>query len=531
MGAALAPRTRFRIVVTLAFALVGRLVALAAAWSFVAERGATAVALGVAASAIFIGRRVATTVARIDVERDLSTAAARALLEADVIEEPVGEPHFALTNGIFYATDAATSTLPSFGGDLVASLAAVVLLIVFVPGKLLAAALVGAAMIGLGTLALRSRLAKLHETATRMHEALAEALGYVLHGRLEIVAAGTEPYALGRVRDAGDAFVRAAQREAFGSAILGRVPVGAAIVAAAGTIALGGWAESMTLLAGLKTGALFATALPPLLSVVFGVQEVLRLKQRLAPFERIVLRPPRADQGRAGTPMLPAEIVFDDVSFAYGDGALALEHRSFTWPDGVVVLRGSNGSGKTTLLRLLLGLREPRSGRIRIGETDLSAIDPHELRMRAAYVPQRPFLGDAHTSIEEAVRWLVPGIERSAIERALDRTGLLEPLRRVARGEDVLARPIGELSGGQRQRLALARALCKGAQIVLLDEPDVNLDREGLHSLLEAIRTLRAEGKMVAVAAHGPIGNEIEGRVWDLDVSQGTPTVGHVSDG
>jgi len=252
--------------------------------------------------------------------------------------------------------------------------------------------------------------------------------------------------------------------------------------------------------------------LPPLLNVVFGAHELVRLKARLVPFGRIVLRPSRTDAGPAPAPRVPGAIAFEAVTFGYREGEAVLDRRSFTWPEGILLLQGANGSGKTTLFRLLLGLREPQGGRILLAGEPLSG---RGLRARAGYLTQRPFLGEPHTTVEEAIRWIAPDASRAQMESALAMTGLLALLEK--REGDVLRRPIGELSGGQRQRLALARILCREAAVVVLDEPDANLDQEGLRALVGVIERLRAEGRMVAVAAHGPLGRTLEGLAWDLD--------------
>jgi ABC-type transport system involved in cytochrome bd biosynthesis fused ATPase/permease subunit len=84
--------------------------------------------------------------------------------------------------------------------------------------------------------------------------------------------------------------------------------------------------------------------------------------------------------------------------------------------------------------------------------------------------------------------------------RALTRTRLLDAL--AGRGSSALDVRVGELSAGQRQRLALARVLLQDAHIVLLDEPDANLDRDGIAMVRALLEELVAEGRMVAVAAH-----------------------------
>jgi len=117
-----------------------------------------------------------------------------------------------------------------------------------------------------------------------------------------------------------------------------------------------------------------------------------------------------------------------------------------------------------------------------------------------AYLPQRPYLGEAHVTVRAALRLGITDASDVAMYEALARLDVLEPLQ----GDDRLSTPVGELSTGQRQRVALARVLLQDAAMILLDEPDANLDREGIELVGSIVRELCREGKMVAVAVHTP---------------------------
>lgn len=521
-------RTRAGIFTATVLALAGRGGALIAAWSYAVGDPRTALLVAVGSAAVFVVRRVVCTWVRLDAERDSNIAAARALLRADVLEEPEVEPHFALASGIYYASDAASNVVPAIGGDLAATAFAASLLVRFLPPSLLLACAVAAGVVVATTVLLRARVAKLQQGATDAQQQLGDALSATLHGRLEIVAAGVEATALARLSRAADRYILAARRATIGTAVLGRAPLGAAMVAVGTVLALGRadvrefWAD------GLAYGVVLAAALPPILGVVFGAQELIRIIERLGPFATVALRPDRADITRAaaprGAPQVSA-IELDAVEFAYEQGAPnVLDGSSFVWGGGTVVLRGPNGSGKSSVLRLLLGLRDPQAGRVRIGGVDLRDLDVCALRRRIAYVSQRPYLGEPYTTVGESLRLLSPeGVSRARIEQALERTGLSHALERD--GADPLERTIGELSVGQRQRLAIARALCRDADVILLDEPDANLDRAGVQLLGRLIEDLRREGQMVAVAAHGPLADEIDAAVWDVEPAPPPVTV------
>jgi ATP-binding cassette subfamily C protein EexD len=149
---------------------------------------------------------------------------------------------------------------------------------------------------------------------------------------------------------------------------------------------------------------------------------------------------------------------------------------------------------------VLLGLWAPRQGIVRLDGADLASLDHRDLGAAIGYLPQSFELLPG--TIAENIRRLGPDDPDGVIEAAR-RAGAHEMILGLPDGYDtLLGQPSFALSGGQRQRIGLARALYKRPSLVVLDEPDAALDREGDIALAAAITSLREEGVTVVVIAH-----------------------------
>ena len=167
----------------------------------------------------------------------------------------------------------------------------------------------------------------------------------------------------------------------------------------------------------------------------------------------------------------------------------------------LVVLLGPSGTGKTTLLSCLGGILTPTSGKIVLGDIDVTALRQRELqeyrRAQVGFVFQSFNLIPSLSALENvAVPLLLTGrAHRVAFTRArelLDRVGLADRANH---------RP-AHLSGGQQQRVAIARGLVGDPRLLLADEPTANLDYIQAESVIEVLRDLRAEGRIVIVSSH-----------------------------
>lgn len=507
--------TRKRVAVLAVVASAARVLVILGAFALARLSEREAVVLGLGASVFFFLQRMLVALSRIDVECDLHRASAEATLEGDVLDLPAAEPHVTVFDGVYHATEWLVSGAPNLVASAIGAVLAVAVLTVTFSGPVLGVGLIAIAGLLVGAAAVRRATQRLHRRSLTAYQQLADQITTVLEARVELVARAAEPVALARLRRASERYRAEAARAALGTAALGRVPVAMGIVLGVLTFALvtGTWRNPTRM--ALGEIALLVATLPSVVGVVSSLHELGPLGVRLRPFVDLLARPKRGDVGRAGTaPSLPADVRFDAVSFAYAeDRAPVLERTDLSWPGGLLVLRGPNGSGKSTALRLVLGLRAPSEGEVRVGGTPLSLLDPLALRRNVGYLPQRSHLGPPYATVREAMN-LLGDVSDASIRAALADVDVLAVLE--GRGVDPLDVAVGELSTGQRQRLALARLLAGGGEVLLLDEPDANLDASGVQRLGKLVAKLVASGKMVAVAAHGTELDASAGTTWDL---------------
>jgi ATP-binding cassette subfamily C protein CydD/ATP-binding cassette subfamily C protein CydCD len=243
---------------------------------------------------------------------------------------------------------------------------------------------------------------------------------------------------------------------------------------------------------------------PAFVGIVQGIQDMVRsarrVKHMLALMVVDVPHPPKQVQPVGDI----RSVELRDVNFAYeraGRWHEALRGVSLTWRAGeLLALSGSNGSGKSTCLRVFLGLGKPRAGDVLLGGVRLERVDMEQWRRSIAFLPQRPYLPPRST-VRDCLRFVDGNIADEVMIRALERVGL--SLRPQPGSVLTLDSRVDELSVGQRQRIGLARVLCRDAFFFMLDEPDANLDHDGIQLVAGLVREL-ARDRMVVVAAHSP---------------------------
>ena len=195
------------------------------------------------------------------------------------------------------------------------------------------------------------------------------------------------------------------------------------------------------------------------------------------------------------------DIVFDRVSFRYGDGDLVLRDISFTLQKGrVVALVGPSGAGKTTLADLLPRFHDPTSGRILMDDVPLTRIGRRSLRALMGVVSQDTVL--LNDTVRANIAYGSPGATAEQIEAAAEAANAAAFIATLPQGfNTVLGERGTRLSGGQRQRIAIARALLRDPPILILDEATSALDTESERLVQQAIERLMQD-RTVLVIAH-----------------------------
>jgi ATP-binding cassette subfamily C protein len=187
-----------------------------------------------------------------------------------------------------------------------------------------------------------------------------------------------------------------------------------------------------------------------------------------------------------------------------GEQAAVLKSVTFRLEPGQALgVIGPSGAGKSTLARAVCGVWRPAAGKVRLDGAALEQFDPDVLGSYIGYLPQRISLFDG--TIAENIARLAASPDGDAVVRAARKAAAHDMILQFPNGYDTRVSAIGgRLSGGQLQRIGLARAMYGDPVLLVLDEPNSNLDNEGSMALNMAIRTMKNEGKAVMIMAHRP---------------------------
>ncbi len=272
-------------------------------------------------------------------------------------------------------------------------------------------------------------------------------------------------------------------------------------------LGLGAWLvlqDELTAGAMIAGSILMGRALAPIEMLIGQWQLVQAARKGRASIVEILDQIP-PDMPRTALPRPQALLVAENVTIVPpGAQQASLRAVSFVLKPGQAMgVIGPSGAGKTSLAKAVTGVWQPAGGRLRLDSATLDQYDPDVLGSYIGYLPQTVTLFDG-TIAENIAR----------LQEDADPARIVEAARRAAAHEMILEQPMGydtrvsavggRLSGGQIQRIGLARAMYGDPVILVLDEPNSNLDNEGTMALNRAIKAMKEQGQSIIIIAHRP---------------------------
>ena len=215
-----------------------------------------------------------------------------------------------------------------------------------------------------------------------------------------------------------------------------------------------------------------------------------------------ILDEQQAEPQRMSLPAPEGHVLVENlIVSAPGSKTPILKNISFAVPAGSIVgVIGPSASGKSTLARALLGVWAPQHGVVRLDGADINNWDKRELGPYVGYLPQDIELFEGSIS-ENIARFR--DVDPEKVIQAAKTAGVHEMILQLQEGYDTVIGTAGvNLSGGQRQRIGLARAIYGNPRLIILDEPNSNLDEVGERALALAIQQLKATGATVFIITH-----------------------------
>lgn len=251
----------------------------------------------------------------------------------------------------------------------------------------------------------------------------------------------------------------------------------------------------------IAANVLMSRALQPIDALVAGWTGWQSARKAFESLEALLRDHPGRPAGLVHEDLRGAVRIENLVATASNRSQPILAGLSAEFPAGeVTAIVGPSGSGKSTLARCLVGIWPEVQGRVLLDGKPIETLDRGELGPFIGYLPQDIELFDG--SVAENIARFGETDPKKVIEAA-QRTGIHDMILRFPRGYDT---PMGEagnfLSGGQRQRIGLARAMYGNPSLIVLDEPNANLDEVGETALIVAVRDLKAQGMTVFLITH-----------------------------
>ncbi|MEE5993428.1 MAG: ABC transporter ATP-binding protein [Oscillospiraceae bacterium] len=272
--------------------------------------------------------------------------------------------------------------------------------------------------------------------------------------------------------------------------MLSVLPIGG-IMAMHGTISIADFITIIILTVGL---------IEPLIGVMSYSDDIAQMDTIVTEVRSILDAPEMIRPENLSHHLESGDIVLDDVHFSYSDKEI-LHGISMTIHKGeFIALVGASGSGKSTIARLIASLWDVNSGSISLNGTNIKDIPLDDYNEKIAYVSQDNFLFDM--TIRENIRLGRQSATNQEVEEAAKNCGCHDFIMELENGYDtIVGTSGGHLSGGERQRIAIARAMLKNADIIILDEATAYTDPENEAVIQRSVSKL-VKGKTLIVIAH-----------------------------
>jgi len=268
-------------------------------------------------------------------------------------------------------------------------------------------------------------------------------------------------------------------------------------------IAIAKWSGNTDATSLLTIGAFLAAAY----KIIPGIVKITNISGQMRAYEfsatdLIQITKPKTPAARENFPVITIQSLrLKDISFNYGPQQILNNLNLCLQKGDFLGIGGASGKGKTTILNLLLGFLEPAKGEVQINDMVLTNDGIKTYWPSVAYVRQQAFF--IHDTLLRNITLEENGHNQANLQSAIRASGLECLISQFAEGLDKMIMENGKnISGGQQQRIAIARALYKNADLILLDEPFNELDEDSETSLLEHFRELARRGKMIILITH-----------------------------